>query len=132
MDRTENGRGPKRLPVVDVFTRGPRDILVEREHHRARRGRLAGAPVSDPGTPEFIRAANGRQFIANVVKPDSSAPGRARVHRAGSPWQSAYSETFDGRFEDELLKREIFTIQTTGSCQHGFRCPSNLRRSLVQ
>jgi transposase InsO family protein len=27
----------------------------------------------------------------------------------GSPWENAYSETFNSRFRDELLNRELFT-----------------------
>ena len=30
----------------------------------------------------------------------------------GSPWENAYSESFNSRFEDELLNREIFSSLT--------------------
>ncbi len=31
-----------------------------------------------------------------------------RVHRAGSPWENGYIESFNARFRDELLNGEIF------------------------
>ena len=30
----------------------------------------------------------------------------------GSPWENAYSETFNSRFEDKLLNRELFSNLT--------------------
>ena len=31
-----------------------------------------------------------------------------RLHRAGSPWENGYCESFNARFRDELLNGEIF------------------------
>jgi transposase InsO family protein len=33
---------------------------------------------------------------------------QAFVHRAGSPWENGYCESFNGKLQDECLKREIF------------------------
>ena len=34
------------------------------------------------------------------------------VHRAGSPWENGYVESFNGKLRDELLDREIFYTLT--------------------
>jgi transposase InsO family protein len=36
------------------------------------------------------------------------AQGEDIVHRAGSPWEYGYNESFNGKLRDELLNGEIF------------------------
>ncbi len=63
--------------------------------------------------PQYIRSDNGPEFIANAVKTWLEHSGVSTLYiEPGSPWQNAYSETFNSRFEDELLNREIFTSLT--------------------
>ena len=60
--------------------------------------------------PAFIRSDNGPEFIAEAVRRWLTAPAVETLYiEPGSPWENAYSETFIGRFSDELLKREAFT-----------------------
>ncbi len=62
------------------------------------------------GEPAFIRSDNGPEFVAKVVKRWLEASGVETLYiEPGSPWENAYTETFIGRFSDELLKREVFT-----------------------
>ena len=108
-DQTADGRGLKRLPVVDEFTRQCLTIEVERSPR-------AEDVVSTPeylfevrGEPEFIRSDNGPEFIAEAVKNRPAGRGAKTLYIApGSPWEDAYSETFDSRLRDELLDREVF------------------------
>jgi transposase InsO family protein len=62
------------------------------------------------GAPDFIRSDNGPEFIAIAVKEWLKDTGVKTLYiEPGSPWENAYSETFNSRFEDELLNQEIFS-----------------------
>lgn len=113
MDQTEDGRRLKLLPVVDEFTREPHAILVERSITAADVVDLLAHLFQIHGEPEYLRSDNGPEFIANAVRVWLARSGvRTLYIEPGSPWQNAYSETFNSRFEDELLNREIFTSLT--------------------
>jgi putative transposase len=61
------------------------------------------------GEPAFVRSDNGPEFIAEAVKRWLEASGVGSLYiEPGSPWQNAYSETFNSRLGDELLGREVF------------------------
>lgn len=110
MDQTEDGRRLKMLPVVDEYTRETHSIMVERSITALDLVELLEYLFSVHGEPEFIRSDNGPEFIANAVKEWLARSGVKTLYiEPGSPWQNAYSESFNSRFEDELLNREIFT-----------------------
>src|SRR4029079_5367729 len=108
-DQTADGQQLKILPVVDEFTRECLTIEVER-------GMDAQDVVSTleylfeiRGEPEHIRSDNGSEFIAEAVRSWLARRGAKTLYIApGSPWENAYSETFNSRLRDELLDREIF------------------------
>jgi putative transposase len=108
-DQTADGRGLKILPVVDEFTRECLTIEVER-------GLTAEDVVSTleylfevRGVPDHIRSDNGPEFIAEAVKSWLARRGSRTLYiEPGSPWENAYSETFNSRLRDELLDREVF------------------------
>jgi hypothetical protein len=59
--------------------------------------------------PEFIRSDNGPEFVALAVQDWIARRGFKTLDIApGSPWQTAYSESFTSRFRDEFLNREAF------------------------
>ena len=61
------------------------------------------------GVPAFIRSDNGPEFVAEVVQKWIKAVGAKTAYIVpGSPWENGYCESFNGRFEDELLNGEIF------------------------
>lgn len=108
-DQTADGRGLKLLPVVDEFTRECLTIEVERH--------LAAPEVVSTleylfevrGEPEFLRSDNGPEFLAEAVRGWLARRGSQALYIApGSPWENAYSETFNSRLRDELLDREVF------------------------
>ncbi len=110
MDQTSDGKRLKMLPVVDEFTRECLTIEVERW--------MTATDVVDTlkylfevrGVPGHIRSDNGPEFIAGVVKRWLKESGAGTLYiEPGSPWENAYSESFNGKFEDELLNREEFT-----------------------
>ena len=61
------------------------------------------------GVPSFIRSDNGPEFVAEAVQKWIKAVGAKTAYIVpGSPWQNGYCESFNARFRDELLNREIF------------------------
>lgn len=109
LDQTADGRRLKVLPIVDEFTRECLTIEVERS--------LTAEDVVSTleylfelrGEPEHIRSDNGPEFIAEAVRGWLARTGAGTLYIApGSPWENAYSETFNSRLRDELLDREVF------------------------
>ena len=113
LDETADGRRLKRMPVVDEFTRECHTVEVERS--------LTAEDVVSTlrylfrvhGEPEYIRSDNGPEFSATAVKQWLAQSGVKTLYiEPGSPWENAYLESFNGKLEDELLGRELFTSLT--------------------
>ena len=65
--------------------------------------------VEQRGIPQFIRSDDGLEFVATVVRKWIEERGFEALFIAlGSPWQNAYSESFNSRFRDEFLNVELF------------------------
>jgi putative transposase len=110
MDRTEDGRTLKMMPIVDEYSRECLSIKVERSITSEEVVKTLAALFARRGEPAFVRSDNGPEFIAKAVKGwlENSGVGTLYIE-PGSPWENAYSETFISRFGDELLKREVFS-----------------------
>jgi transposase InsO family protein len=98
------------LPVVDEYTRECLSIEVGRsitaEDVVAKLSQL----FLERGEPKFIRSDNGPEFIAKAVKGWLEVAGVKTLYiEPGAPWENAHSESFNSRFRDELLDREVFT-----------------------
>lgn len=110
MDQTEDGRRLKLLPIVDEYTRECLEIEVGRSLTAEDVVGVLGRLFVERGEPEYIRSDNGPEFIAEVVKQWLQESGVKTLYiEPGSPWENAYSESFNSRFRDELLDRELFT-----------------------
>lgn len=110
MDQTEDGRRLKMLPVVDEYTRECLTVEVERRFTAQDVVRTLDRLFKERGVPEFIRSDNGPEFVASAVKQWLSASGVSTLYiEPASPWENAYSESFNSRLRDELLDREVFT-----------------------
>ena len=109
-DQTEDGRRLKWLPICDEFSRELVALEVERRMESKDVIRILDEAVSARGSaPEFIRSDNGPEFIALAVQDWIARRGFATLYiEPGSPWQNAYSESFNSRFRDEFLNREAF------------------------
>jgi putative transposase len=113
MDQTADGRRLKLLPIVDEFTREAHAILVDRSITAQDVVDLLKYLFSVHGEPEFIRSDNGPEFIAIAVRDWLRQSGVSTLYiEPGSPWENAYSESFNSRFRDELLNQELFTSLT--------------------
>jgi putative transposase len=110
MDRTENGRRLKMMPVVDEHTRECLSIEVERSITAEDVIGTLARLFHQRGAPAFIRSDNGPEFVAAALKRwlEASGVGTSYIE-PGSPWENAYTESFIGRLGDELLKRETFS-----------------------
>lgn len=129
-DQTADGRSLKWLPVVDEYTReclalavarsmSGQDVVVELQ-------RL----VAERGAPEYLRSDNGPEFIARAVREWLASERIATLYiEPGSPWQNAYSESFNSRLRDEFLDRELFDSLTEARVLGGgYRREYNERR----
>lgn len=111
-DRTRDGRKLKILCVVDEYTRECLAIHVAR---RIRAQDVIGVIerlVAERGAPGYLRSDNGPEFIAAALREWLTGGGiRTLYITPGSPWENAYSESFNSRFRDEFLNREEFTSE---------------------
>jgi transposase InsO family protein len=110
MDQTEDGRTLKMMPIVDEYTRECLSMEVERSITATDVMKKLAALFQQRTEPAFIRSDNGPEFIAKALKRWLELSGVSTLYiEPGSPWENAYSETFNSHFSDELLKREVFT-----------------------
>jgi len=108
MDQTEDGRQLKLLPILDEFTREGHEIAVDRSIKAEDVVETLAYLFSVHGEPEFIRSDNGPEFIARAVREWLERAGVKTLYiEPGSPWENGYSESFNSRFRDELLNREV-------------------------
>ncbi len=110
MDQTEDGRRLKMLPVVDEFSRECLTVEVARHLTAQDVVRTLARLFKEHGAPRYLRSDNGPEFVACAVKEWLATSKVETLYiEPGSPWQNAYAESFNSRFRDELLDREIFT-----------------------
>jgi transposase InsO family protein len=85
MDRTENGRALKMMPVVDEYSRECLCIEVARSITSEEVVKTLASLFARRGEPAFIRSDNGPEFIAKAVKRWLEVSGRSAdpVYRAG-------------------------------------------------
>jgi transposase InsO family protein len=109
-DQTDDGRALKWLPVVDEYTRECLALPVARSMTGADVVAQLRRLVAERGAPEYMRSDNGPEFIAREVRDWLASAQIATLYiEPGSPWENAYSESFNSRLRDELLDREVFS-----------------------
>ena len=108
-DRTEDGRQLRFLVVIDEYTRECLAIRAARTFKSNQVLELLAELFVLRGVPEHIRSDNGPEFTAGVVREWLKNVGAKTLYiEPGSPWENGYAESFNGKFRDELLNREIF------------------------
>ncbi len=97
------------LNIIDEYTRNCLAIRVDRK--------IKANDVIDTlsdlfitrGIPQFIRSDNGPEFVAELLRTWLHNLGVTTAFiEPGSPWENGYIESFNGKFRDELLNREVF------------------------
>lgn len=109
MSRTHDGKAFRTLNVIDEFTRECLAIRVARS--------LKGEDVQEcltelfcqRGIPVHIRSDNGSEFSNEQIRTWlNELAVKPLFIEPGSPWENGFIESFNGKFRDELLNREIF------------------------
>ena len=118
------------MNILDEFSRECLTIRVKR--------RLNSTDVIDAltdlfilrGPPAFVRSDNGPEFVAKDVRAWIEAVGaKTAFIEPGSPWENGYVESFNARFRDELLNREIFySLREAQIIIEGWRKHYNTKR----
>ena len=107
--RTDDGKAFRTLNILDEFNRECLAIKVARKLNSNNVIDVLSDLFILRGVPGFIRSDNGPEFIAQAVRDWIGAVGaRTAYIEPGSPWENGYVESFNARFRDELLNREIF------------------------
>ncbi len=109
-DQTEDGRRLKIFVVVDEYTR--RCLALEVGRHFTSEDVIETMRVLFDlyGPPTHIRSDNGPELIAEALRGWLARRGTGTLYiEPGSPWENAYTESFNSRLRDELLDRELFT-----------------------
>ena len=108
-DQTEDGRSLKFLTVLDEFTRESLTIEIGRSIKSKDVIAVLEYLFMIRGIPGFIRSDNGPEFIADAIKKWLEGMGVETLYvEPGSPWENGYIESFNGKFRDEILNRELF------------------------
>lgn len=108
-DQTDDGRRLKILAVIDEFTRRCLTIRADRSITATDVRQELDKLIRVFGVPEHIRSDNGPEFIAYAIRDYfASRDIEALYIEPGSPWQNGYVESFNSRFRDEFLDREVF------------------------
>jgi putative transposase len=106
--RTSDGRPLRFLTIIDEYTRECLALDVARRMTSDEvLSRLTELFVWR-GVPEHIRSDNGPEFTANAVREWLARVGVKTLYiEPGSPWENGYIESFNGKFRDEFLDREL-------------------------
>ena len=108
-DETSDGRKLKFLVVIDEFTRLCLRIEVGRSMTAKSVVRVLAELVKVHGEPGAIRSDNGSEFTAAAVRSWLGEAGIETLYiEPGSPWENGYAESFNSRFREEFLDREVF------------------------
>lgn len=107
--RTSNGRPLKMLTVIDEHTRKCLAIDVSRHIRMDDVIYRLAELFKVEGVPEHIRSDNGPEFTSNAIREWlANLEVQTLYIEPGSPWENGYVESFNGKFRDELLDREVF------------------------
>ena len=108
-DRTKDGRAFKMLTVIDEYTRECLAIVTKRKLRSGDVLETLGDLFIRHGVPDHIRSDNGPEFAATAVRKWlEKLEVKPTYIEPASPWENGYNESFNGKFRDEILDRELF------------------------
>jgi putative transposase len=108
-DETADCRRLKLLNVVDEFTREALAMRVGRTCTADDVVATIEALVAERGTPGHLRMDNGPELVAWALRDWCRLAGTGTIYiEPGSPWETPFIESFNGRARDELLNVEEF------------------------
>ena len=109
-EKTADGRAFRTLNIIDEYSRECLCILVARHITVNDVIRVLSTLFITVGIPEHIRSDNGPELTAKDLREWlNDLEVKTLFIEPGSPWENGYIESFNGKFRNELLDREIFT-----------------------
>lgn len=107
--RLHSGRAVRLLTVMDEYTRECLAISADRHIRSCDVIEVLAELMLIRGVPGHIRSDNGPEFTARAVRDWLGRVGAKTLYiEPGAPWENGYIESFNGKFRDELLDREVF------------------------
>lgn len=107
--RTNDGRVFRTLNIIDEFSRQCLATKVKRRLNSTDFIAVLADLFILAGIPAHTRSDNGLEFVAQVVQDWIKSVGSQKAYiEPGLPWENGYSESFNGRFRNELLNWEVF------------------------
>ncbi len=108
-DRTTDGRSLKWLTIVDEYTRECLKLHVARSVKAQDAIDILAELFATRGVPEHLRSDNGPEFIATAMREWLEQVNVGTLYiEPGSPWENAFSESFNSKCRDEFLNAEEF------------------------
>lgn len=147
-DTTQGGNTVKFLTNVDEYSHYCLDIVASRRLGARDVVAALASLIELHGAPGHLRCDNGAEFIAGALQEWLALAGvQTRFIEPASPWQNGINESFNGRFRDECLNRELLANLLEARCvarafrdeyndirPHStidYRSPSDYRRELL-
>ena len=94
--------------LIDEYTRQCHSIHADRTIKASDVLRVLQEAIERHGAPQYIRSDNGPEFIAKVIQRWLRDHQIQTIYiEPGCPWQNGYAESFNGRFRQECLNREL-------------------------
>lgn len=108
-DNLTNGRRIKFMTVGDVFSRFSPGIDSQFSIPAKRAVEVLEECIRVFGAPRIIRSDQGPEFRSRTFQKFLQKHGiRHEFIEKGSPWQNGHLESFNGKFRDECLNRNLF------------------------
>ena len=112
------------LAVIDEYTRRCLAPRVDRSIRAEDVRQESDQRRWTHGTPAAVRSDNGPEFIAYAIRDYLTANNVEALYISPeSPWENGYVESFNPRFRDEFLNREVFgNLREAGVLAEIYRC----------
>jgi putative transposase len=122
-DTTQGGNTVKFLTIIDEYSHYCLDIVASRRLGARDVVAALANLIALHGAPGHLRCDNGAEFIAGLLQEWLALAGvQTRFIEPASPWQNGINESFNGRFRDECLNRELLANLLEAQCvAHAFR-----------
>ena len=107
-DYTQRGGKLRAFNLIDEYTRECHCIHADRAIKATDVLEVLQEAIERHGAPEYIRSDNGPEFIATAIQQWLKENHIKTLYiDPGCPWQNGYVESFNGRFRQECLDREL-------------------------
>jgi transposase InsO family protein len=107
-DYTQRGGKLRVFNLIDEYTRQCHCIHADRTIKAADVLAVLQEAIAEHGAPACIRSDNGPEFIAKAIQQWLAENQIKTLYiDPGCPWQNGYAESFNSRFRQECLDREL-------------------------